>query len=672
MTGDQSNIVEQLAKLAQLHADGAITDEEFAALKSKLIAEDVQRAEIAKTAREPLPPSSTVPPVKPIEALETKKDSSSANRDASKAASGERKNFTRLMVVAICMVGFVALVSKTCSLEVPSGDQPTQAQITPNQFVRLHAPSSEQALFNAHATYKQEIDAPNDIIRNEISDRNAKAWQSAVLRIGHFERWAAYVWSVSETDDGAKITFHLDDDLSLTADVSRGSALYEFVRVLSDNGQEVYISGSLTGEETETVKSLNPTGIAGVFPSCFETGLIFGCNIDLLKIELANSDQKAVAQPAIQQETQPSTEARASSSPPSVTDYKPDVSQSQNTAQPSAAASSNSNEQAPESSPTRQTLPESTGAVQARPDDLAGAADFNRGDFASAFTTLSPLANQGDAIAQFFVGVMYLGGHGTQKNPALAVQLLYKSATSGIADAQNYMAAFYRTGRNAPLDYATAMRWYLFAAKQNYKNAQYHIALMYRDGLGVQQDNRQAYMWACIAATGGPPEAIALRARLQQELTAEESAQAEHDATAWLANSLTATPLTIDGLTGAEPVSPTNIGAPASEEAQLDVVKRFYGALAKGDGLAASLLVVPEKRVVGPFSALQLTRYYSNFRQPLRVNNEQASPLGVAVHYSYVRSSGASCVGFALVKIDNRGGAQSPLIAGIKILSGNC
>jgi TPR repeat protein len=45
-----------------------------------------------------------------------------------------------------------------------------------------------------------------------------------------------------------------------------------------------------------------------------------------------------------------------------------------------------------------------------------GLAAFVRGDFATAFRTLEPLADQGDADAQFALGAMYSDGQGVVKD----------------------------------------------------------------------------------------------------------------------------------------------------------------------------------------------------------------------------------------------------------------
>ncbi len=81
-----------------------------------------------------------------------------------------------------------------------------------------------------------------------------------------------------------------------------------------------------------------------------------------------------------------------------------------------------------------------------------GVAAYNRGDYATALREWRPLAKQGDAGAQIFLGFMY------------------------------------RKGRGVPQDYAEAVKWYRKAAEQGHARAQSNLGFMYEHGLGVTQD----------------------------------------------------------------------------------------------------------------------------------------------------------------------------------------
>jgi TPR repeat protein len=65
-----------------------------------------------------------------------------------------------------------------------------------------------------------------------------------------------------------------------------------------------------------------------------------------------------------------------------------------------------------------------------------GQAAYQKGDFATAFQILRPLAEQGDARAQCAVGLMYLLGQGVPHDDAQAVAWYRKAADQGNGDGQ--------------------------------------------------------------------------------------------------------------------------------------------------------------------------------------------------------------------------------------------
>src|SRR6476619_2669326 len=70
-----------------------------------------------------------------------------------------------------------------------------------------------------------------------------------------------------------------------------------------------------------------------------------------------------------------------------------------------------------------------------------------RGDYAKALRLIRPLANDGNAAAQFNLGVMYLTGHGVQQDYSAAALWFRKAAEQGYAFAQSNLGALYRDGR---------------------------------------------------------------------------------------------------------------------------------------------------------------------------------------------------------------------------------
>ena len=112
-------------------------------------------------------------------------------------------------------------------------------------------------------------------------------------------------------------------------------------------------------------------------------------------------------------------------------------------------------------------------------------------------------ANQGDAIAQYTLGVMYATGQGVPQDSAQAVKWLRLAADQGDAWAQYNLGYMYDIGQGVPQDYTQALKWLRLAADQGNALAQHNLGLMYAKGLGVPQDYAQALKWTRLAADQG-------------------------------------------------------------------------------------------------------------------------------------------------------------------------
>ena len=82
-----------------------------------------------------------------------------------------------------------------------------------------------------------------------------------------------------------------------------------------------------------------------------------------------------------------------------------------------------------------------------------------RGDYATALRLWRPLADQGDATAQFFLASSYLLGEGVPEDDAEAATWLRKAADRGYALAQVDLGAMYFYGRGVPQDFVQAYMW---------------------------------------------------------------------------------------------------------------------------------------------------------------------------------------------------------------------
>jgi len=129
-----------------------------------------------------------------------------------------------------------------------------------------------------------------------------------------------------------------------------------------------------------------------------------------------------------------------------------------------------------------------------------GAAAHEAGDYAKALVEFSPLARQGEAAAQFALGVMYANGQGVTQDYQAALAWFRKSAEQGNALAQYYLGLMYDNGQGVAQDYQAAVAWYRKAAEQGDADAQFNLGVMYRKGLGVAQDNVVAYALCKLSA----------------------------------------------------------------------------------------------------------------------------------------------------------------------------
>ena len=92
-------------------------------------------------------------------------------------------------------------------------------------------------------------------------------------------------------------------------------------------------------------------------------------------------------------------------------------------------------------------------------DDLQkGLTAYQSGDYANALREWKPLAEQGNADAQYNLGVMYHTGDGVPKNYKTAMKWYRLAAKQEFARAQSNLGAMYEKGQGVPKDYNTAMK----------------------------------------------------------------------------------------------------------------------------------------------------------------------------------------------------------------------
>ena len=156
-------------------------------------------------------------------------------------------------------------------------------------------------------------------------------------------------------------------------------------------------------------------------------------------------------------------------------------------------------------------------------------AAYRRADYAAAFQVYHSLAEQGLAVAQFNLGLMYANGQGVSKDETEATKWYRLAAEQGRSDAQ-YQIGHLSYQQN---DYAEAAKWFRLAAEQGRPDAQSNLGVMYAEGEGVPRDVVQALMWFTLAADQNHKDAKENRDNAISNMTAAEIAAAKKLVREW-------------------------------------------------------------------------------------------------------------------------------------------
>ncbi len=165
-----------------------------------------------------------------------------------------------------------------------------------------------------------------------------------------------------------------------------------------------------------------------------------------------------------------------------------------------------------------------------------GLAAYERGDYATALQEWAPLANQGDAEAQYFLGHMYAEGQGVPRQYGKAAVWIRQAAEQGNGYGQFALGYLYDKGIGVAQDDAEAARWYRKSAEQGITVAQNNLGSMYEHGRGVPQDYVRAYLWYDLSVSlPGADRSKAVRNldEIARKMTPAEIAEAQRLALEW-------------------------------------------------------------------------------------------------------------------------------------------
>ena len=119
--------------------------------------------------------------------------------------------------------------------------------------------------------------------------------------------------------------------------------------------------------------------------------------------------------------------------------------------------------------------------------DLAsGIAAFESRLFSSAVPLLRPLADDGNAEAQYRMAIMMQNGLGIVANELAAYKYMRDAAESGHDLAQHGLGFMYLEGECTAKDGAIAAEWFRKAAEQGLVGSMTTLAMMYGANLKLQ------------------------------------------------------------------------------------------------------------------------------------------------------------------------------------------
>ena len=123
---------------------------------------------------------------------------------------------------------------------------------------------------------------------------------------------------------------------------------------------------------------------------------------------------------------------------------------------------------------------------------------FLSGRYEEAIAMWLPLANGGDASAQFNLGVMYANGLGVDRDMQSAMDWWARAARQlHVRGAHNLALAMLAgepkvNGVGVEPDYEAVLRYLKIGSDAGYPNSEYTLGKLYQEGVGVEKDERRA------------------------------------------------------------------------------------------------------------------------------------------------------------------------------------
>lgn len=173
------------------------------------------------------------------------------------------------------------------------------------------------------------------------------------------------------------------------------------------------------------------------------------------------------------------------------------------------------------------------GSAYSRADYEQGVNAAFEGDYATAYREFSIAAEEGLALAQYNLGILFFTGQGVERDADAAYRWTAAAAAQGHIAAQFNLATLLITGEGTAKDVESAVEWYSQAAKAGHPEAASELASLYSEGSDVDRDRITAHAWAEYAVLNKAEGGAALLKSIERKLDAAELSAARRLFAQW-------------------------------------------------------------------------------------------------------------------------------------------
>ncbi|MEA3040518.1 MAG: uncharacterized protein QOC65_7, partial [Sphingomonadales bacterium] len=160
-------------------------------------------------------------------------------------------------------------------------------------------------------------------------------------------------------------------------------------------------------------------------------------------------------------------------------------------------------------------------AGTASADVRAGIEQWRAGNYEAAIREWRPLAERGDADAQFNMGQAYRLGRGVSADPRTSNMWFERAARQGHAQAEaNLALSLFQSGERE-----RSIPWLQRAAERGDRRAQYYLGTAHFNGDLVARDWPRAYALMSRSAEQGLPQARTSLEEMERHLSADDRAR---------------------------------------------------------------------------------------------------------------------------------------------------